>query len=157
VEANPKLLPVLQGNRDRNGCEFEIVHSALAYGGGTVEFGLSETTAASSLSAMQHADRIVVPTTSLASVLQSFQIERCNVVCDIEGAELELTEHEQQTLRERVGMIILEVHPAQLAERGMMRLEAAVASAGFKPRWTRGDVWVLENGALPPSPDGSGR
>ena len=38
VEANPAVLPILTGNRDLNGCRFEIVHAAAGAEGDVITF-----------------------------------------------------------------------------------------------------------------------
>ncbi len=42
VEANPEILSLLKDNRDRNNCQFTILHGAIAYGTEEVTFNLNE-------------------------------------------------------------------------------------------------------------------
>lgn len=153
VEANPRIIPVLQRNRDRNGCRFRIVHAALAYGAETITFGMSDAVVDSSVRRGEGTAEIVVPATQLAAVIHESGFERCSLICDIEGAEAALVAEESQVLKDRVHTVIMEVHP-HLLRQGVIDLERRLAGLGFTPRWRRGDVWVLSKPG--PSPDASG-
>ena len=49
VEANPALLPLLEQNRDRNDCQFKIVHAAVSHGARTITFNVDDNILASSV------------------------------------------------------------------------------------------------------------
>jgi FkbM family methyltransferase len=147
VEANPRLIPLLQSNRARNRCQFSIVHAALAYDGDSVSFGISDGIVDSSLDAASGCHRVAVPAVSLADILDQSGFDRCSVVCDVEGAEAALVAREGPVLRERVVALIMEVHPEKIGASGVVRLHQQLSSLGFSTAWRRGTVWVMRQGA----------
>lgn len=144
VEANPALLPLLEQNREQNGCSFAVVHAALAYDVDTVTFNVSDNVLASSLQGEE--ERTVnVPTVTLARLLNDHGFERATLVCDIEGAELQLVEHELPTLAQRIVAIMLETHERLVGEEPTRQMLARLKSAGFELVHKDGDVVVLLN------------
>ena len=109
VEANPALLPVLEANRRRNGSGFSIVHRALAYGAPAVSFSVAADVLASS-ARVTGSDSVTVPATTLRDLLRQHRFSRCNLVCDIEGTELDLVREEAGVLATAVEVLIMEVH-----------------------------------------------
>jgi FkbM family methyltransferase len=149
VEANPMLIPTLERHRGDNGADFRVVHAALAYGGGDVEFQVSDSSVAGALGNAPNVTHTVkVPTTTLEAMLRDHAVERCSLVCDIEGAEVEMIRREADVLRGRVHTIIMEVHPDLTGIAAVEELFATLSAAGFERRWQRGDVVVLANRAL---------
>ena len=53
---------------------------------------------------------VAVPATTLQSTLDEHGFDRCTLICDIEGMELEVVRCEAQTLADRVHVLIMEVH-----------------------------------------------
>lgn len=143
VEANPALLSILKGNRDRNHCAFKIVNAAISPGVDAITFSVSENILASSV----HADNetgLVVSTVTLERLLNGHGFERATLICDIEGAEVQLVESELQTLSERIVTIIMELHDRMVGKEPTRRMLASLESAGFKIKQRDGDVVVLE-------------
>jgi FkbM family methyltransferase len=148
VEANPRLIPVLEANRVRNNCQFEVLNAAVAYGGEAVEFGISESTVSGSLTKTSATTgTAVVRTASLTEIVSSHRIERCTLVCDIEGAEGELVRREGDVLQRHVDTLIIEVHPGVLGDDGVAELARELRTRKFALLWNRGDVWVMRNSA----------
>jgi len=142
VEANPALLPLLEENRARNGCKFKIVHAAVSYGAETIMFNVDDNILASSV----HGDEgraVAVSTVTLERLLNEHGFQRATLICDIEGAELQLVEHELKTLGERVSTIIMELHDRIVGQEPTERMLASLQSAGFKIVSRDGDVVVL--------------
>ena len=147
VEANPALLPILQQNRDRNQCHFKIVHAAVSAGADSITFNVDENILASSV----HGDNqqgVVVPTVTLERLLDEHGFERATLLCDIEGAELQLVESEMKTLCERVTTIIMELHDRIVGDEPTRRMLANLQSAGFGIVQVDGDVVVLTNSRI---------
>jgi len=143
VEANPALLPLLEDNRARNGCEFKIVHAAVSHNAETITFNVDDNILASSV----HGDErrgVAVSTVTLERLLNEHGWQRATLICDIEGAELQLVEHELKTLSERVATIIMELHDRIVGQEPTQQMLASLQSAGFKIVNTDGDVVVLE-------------
>ena len=143
VEANPALLPLLEDNRARNGCRFEIVHAAVSYDAATISFNVDDNILASSVNGDErHA--VAVGTVTLERLLNKHEFARTTLICDIEGAELQLVEHELKTIGERVATIIMELHDRIVGHERTQRMLAKLESAGFKIVSRDGDVVVLE-------------
>lgn len=143
VEANPALLPLLEQNRARNNCRFKIVHAAVSHGAESITFNVDDNILASSVGSDER-QGVVVPTVTLERLLNEHGFERATLICDIEGAELQLVEHELKTLSERVGTIIMELHDRIVGPEPTQRMLGALESAGFKIVSRDGDVVVLE-------------
>lgn len=108
IEANPSLLPLLERHRARNGARFEILPAAVAYGVADVEFAISGDSLASSL----HGDgrRVRVPAVTLGAVADQHGFDRFGLVCDIEGAEMDILRHDEATLVQRAAWVVMESH-----------------------------------------------
>ena len=149
VEANPGLISILEANRKRNNCGFAVVNAAIAYGTEAVEFGISESSVSGSLTTTGTTrSKSVVGTTSLKNIVSSNHIDRCTLVCDIEGAEAQLVRRESDVLQKHVDTLIMEVHPALLGDSEVAQLADELKHRKFLTVWQRGDVWVLRNSAV---------
>lgn len=150
VEANPDLIPVLETNRDLNGCGFSVLHRAIAYERDEVTFFRNTHFYAGNLfNAWNEApgDSIRVPTTGLRSILDDFGFDRCALICDIEGGEFDLVNHEADTLRDRVVTLMVEVHEhvaPELAKGFFPKLERI----GLRPVEEKEGTYVLQNARL---------
>lgn len=108
IEANPSLLPLLERHRTLNGARFEILPAAVAYGAAEVEFAVSGDSLASSLQG--DGRRVRVPAVTLGGVAEQHGFARFGLVCDIEGAEMEILRHDEATLVERAAWVVMESH-----------------------------------------------
>lgn len=138
VEANAAMLGVLEENRARNGCRFVVMHRAVAYGAPTVAFHQDDDFLAGSVldgrTGYEGRPRRVVhvPTVRLRDIMDAHGFARCTLVCDIEGAEVDLVTHELDVLRDRVGTIIIETHPGAVGEATVRAMLDQLAGAGFR-------------------------
>ena len=107
VEANPHLLPLLERNRSLNRGQFEIVHAAIAYGVPCVSFMTDHSLLGNKVSAD---GPVTVNTTSLAALIHARDWEACTLLCDIEGAEADMVDHDAAIIAERVHWIMMETH-----------------------------------------------
>ena len=144
IEANPDLLPLLEANRDRNGCRFTVLHRAIAYGSDEITFNINQDFWASNLGYSTNRS-LRVPTISLQEIVKQFGFERCSLICDIEGAEIALVQHEAETIQRKVATLIIEVHPwcvqADIIDAMLHKLE----SIGFACVFRTSDNYVLHN------------
>lgn len=143
VEANPSLLPLIEQNRSRNDCHFKVVHAAVSHGAETITFNVDDNILASSLHSSER-EGVVVSTVTLERLLNDHGFERATLICDIEGAELQLVEHELKTLGERVVTIILELHDRIVGHEPTQQMLTKLESAGFRIASRDGDVVVLQ-------------
>jgi FkbM family methyltransferase len=121
VEANPALLPVLEANRRRNDGQFAIEHAAIGYGSPVLRFPVAQDILESSRF-VATTSMVDVPATSLRTVLDTHGFERCNLVCDIEGAEVDLVREEASTLRQHVDVLIMEIHERVVGQEWLARM-----------------------------------
>ena len=142
VEANPGVTPILERNRDLNGCRFQVVNKALAYGAETVEFSIARNFLGSRIGG-DSVTTVAVPTTSLRTIADTVGFDQMSVICDVEGAEAAMVEHELDTLRERVRFLLVEVHPQFLGESAASRLVETLQTAGFALRERLDDNWAF--------------
>lgn len=143
VEANPTLVPLLAANRERNGCSFKIVHGALSYGTDRITFKVNDNILASSLNGDQQR-AVVVSTVTLQLMLDETGFERVTLICDIEGAELQMVEHELDVIREHVSTIIMELHDRMVGDEPTQRMLERLESVGFRIVSKDRDVVVMK-------------
>lgn len=108
VEANPELIPTLKKNRDTNGCQFTIIEAAIAYGSDAVTFFSNGLSLVGSI--YGKGQSVEVPAKSLQSIAESAGFHHFTLICDIEGSEIGLLEHEMDFIRDHVGLILMETH-----------------------------------------------
>lgn len=142
VEANPALLPLLRANRDRNGADFRILGRALAYGRDAVEFGY-QTSLGGSVGGSGETAR--VPTITLAEILEDSGWDRCTLIVDIEGAEVDLVRHEVDVLRRCVATLIMETHPHFVGTEPNAEILRMLAEAGFQSVYSSEHTVGLRN------------
>jgi FkbM family methyltransferase len=108
VEANERLIPVLEDTRRRNDSAFEIVHAAYAPGRSTATLYThphfwSNSTRSSSDAGVE------VPATSLRELRERFEFDEFALIVDIEGAEVDLLD-ELDLVEECCSLLVLELH-----------------------------------------------
>lgn len=144
VEANPALLPLLTKNRDRNGAKFSIVHAALGAEGSTVTFYMHGKSSAGSI--RRETDQaVVVPAMTLMALLRKTGWKNISLLCDIEGAEIDLIRNEGTILRDFVQVFIVEMHPQISGVSSVNEALQALLYLGFVVREREEDVYVLYN------------
>lgn len=131
VEANPFLLDLLTINRNLNRCSFQILNRVLTYGAEMAEFSLDSSFVSSRVGGSS-GSMVSVPTTSLEGILNEAGFEQCSVVCDIEGAEIQLVEHEIDVIRRRAPFLLVELHPKTVGQDAVDRMIASLRDAGYR-------------------------
>ncbi len=147
VEANPETLPILRENRDRNRCNFEILHGAA----GAVEAKVRIYLGQGALYASSYAPTdswADVSAVSLDLILQARGFDRCAVVCDIEGSEISFIRSEIGTLKSRVEIFIVEFHPKINGIGATYDSRRLLKNSGFEELWSERDVFVFRNTRL---------
>lgn len=144
VEANPDLLELLEENRARNSSGFTILHRALAYGSDRARFYVDDSVICSSLS-MASGRPITVQTITLKEILDKFAFQRCTLICDIEGAEVHLLEHESDVIVDRIDSLIIEVHETLLGKKPVDAMLAKLKQMGFTIAFRDWETYVFQN------------
>jgi FkbM family methyltransferase len=141
VEANPEIVPLLEQNRNLNGCRFRVLNKALAYGTDTVDFGVGPRFVGGRVGG--EGTTVAVEATSLETIAAEAGFDQISLICDIEGAEAELVERELDTLCRRVHLLIVEIHPAIIGEEAASRMVRALEASGFVLRDRVGRNWAF--------------
>jgi FkbM family methyltransferase len=143
VEINPLVLPHLQANRERNGCSFRVLHAALAYDEEQVSFKPHLEFWGNFLGQGGRRPAVSVPVTQLRRIVEEERFEEFAVICDVEGQEFELLEHEIETLR-RASLIIMELHPGMIGEENTEKILTTLTQEGFQTKKEAADVVVFK-------------
>jgi len=130
LEVNPLVLPFLKANRDANGCAFQIMDKALAYGSETVTFNPLSDFWGNSLYHVGGQPPVTVETTTLANLLRERHFDNFALICDIEGQEYELISREPEMIR-KAELIVMEVHPHILGTEKVEFLLSTLKDLGF--------------------------
>lgn len=148
VEANHSLIPLPEENRSRNKCQFKVLHRAVAYGVSEVVFNINRVCFLSS-NAMadmpsESFEKVYVPAITLREIMDAQRFDRCTLICDIEGGELDLLRHEGDLLRERVSTIIMEVHEWTLGQREDSEVITGIRRLGFDEVFSKWSTFVFK-------------
>ncbi len=130
VEANPYLIPTLERNRTLNQCQFKIVNAAIAYDTDQVTFYLHDKFITGNL--LQKADRsVTVPACSVQSLTEAEGLTCFNLICDIEGAEIALVQHEGDYLQQHVGWLLIDLHARIVGADQLKAMDEDLVARGF--------------------------
>lgn len=155
VEANPELIELLRRNIETNGPRVRAtsVHGAIAYDVSPTDqvgfrFGSSSLGARRPQPGKQPA-QCWVPVVRLADLLAREEIDRFALVTDIEGAEVDIFLHEQDSLK-RCQLMISELHETVHDGRrySIKDLLDLASRLGFREKDRHRDVYVLVNEVL---------
>ncbi len=123
VEANKNLVPILEMNREKNDCRFKIINAAIAYGVKEITFYLGHSLNVGSIS-NETSQSIAVSTTSLEAIIQQKGFSKVNLICDIEGAEIDLLSTEGDVISKYVEWIVMEMHGQNKSTQAHSYLES---------------------------------
>jgi len=145
VEASPELIPTLKKNRDLNGCQFAIIEAAIAYGSDSITFFPNGESLAGSIYP-GGGQKMEVPAKTLQAVAASANFQHFNLICDIEGSEIEVIDHEIDFIREHVGLILIETHYfTPYGEEGVNALLEKLAANDFEIIDSKGKHYCFRN------------
>ncbi|MCM2561785.1 FkbM family methyltransferase [Lutimaribacter sp. EGI FJ00015] len=151
VEANARLIPTLTGNATQGAAEgrAQVINAAVDYSGAqTIAFETGENAHVGRIGG-NGGTRVEVPTVTLADLAERLGSDRFALICDIEGAELALFEHERADVLARIELLVLETHP-KFYDRGAQRkaeLMARLAELGLHVVEEKNDVLCLKPGS----------
>jgi len=142
VEASPIMAQTLKKNKALNNCQFTIINRALAYGSDTIQlnhYGFSTSIRNVSTNSVQ------VETISLADILHDHPFDYFSLVCDIEGAEVDLVKHEGHILQEKCLSIMVELHPTITTLDEVTFVQETLESLGFEEITCYEETFVYVN------------
>lgn len=143
VEANPDVFEMLQKNRDHNGCKFEALHRAIGPNGTVnIHYGNGAITGGAFAPAAFSAQ---VPTITLSEIAATKKLNQFSLICDIEGAEIELIDSEIEKLKSSVAVIVIEFHPRISGPEPVERAQWLLQEGGFTQVWHTDDVFAYRN------------
>jgi FkbM family methyltransferase len=152
VEANPALIPIIEGNLRSNhpGREVRVLNLAVvgADAPPMIELQIGDTTAASRMvcDGSDRAGTVRVPGISLDGLHERVGYDRFTLVSDVEGAEAGWILGDCACLQ-RCDQIIIELHDASFAGRSVTHeelLDALTGRHGFTVTASYGPVHVLD-------------
>ena len=147
VEADPRLATVLRRNLAINDCArgVEIVEAAISYAGGaTVQFALGERSDSGRIAAdASGLPTIEAPVVTLSQLIERHGLTDFALVCDIEGVEWRIVEHDLDALA-KARLIIMETHgvPGHGSHDDLVAAIVATGRFGLLDRY--GPVVVLQ-------------
>ena len=143
VEASPSVIPILQQNRDRNHCEFEILNRAIAYDQPAITFAETTNYWGNALRTTNSESMVTVGTTRLRDIVTERGYGSFTLICDIEGHEYDLIRHEADVLQ-KAHTIILETHARLIGEAKTQELLERLKEIGFSMIEKESFVLVLK-------------
>lgn len=142
VEANPRLIPVIEANKHRNHCGFHI-ENCMVSSKKTNIFFIGKTILMSS-NRRQSAEPISVQGKTVAELEQQHGLKFDTLVMDIEGGELDFLRENRAKLPE-FRVVFMEIHPHRdiLSPQEVAECEAILQEAGFEKVIDETNFWVL--------------
>jgi FkbM family methyltransferase len=112
VEANPDLIPSIERQFELNKLSrFKIYNVAISAAKGAVYLRRQESSNTGMLVSDPHGSDLMIQSTSVATILAGERIADFNMVCDIEGSEVDFLLHEPESLK-NCKLLIIELHQA---------------------------------------------
>lgn len=142
VEANPKVIPYLEQNKQINNANFKICNCLVSNtSDGT--FYLHELVVGGSAQ-QKNAEKITVPVKTLAQIAQEYAIDKGfnALIIDIEGGEYDFL-HENQVYLSNINKIMIEWHNYVIGDDATNQCKALLQNKGFRliKRYGYSDYW----------------
>jgi FkbM family methyltransferase len=149
VEANELLIPVLKRTKSLNQCRYDILHSAYDSTEDSIKFQVAEDFWSSSQYSRENKkqEEATVPAVSLNTIIDEYSLETpIQLIVDIEGGEHDLFINSQDTLQNKVSLIVFEYH--SFTERSFKEYERILTKKGFEFVESQGNVYVYKNSKI---------
>ena len=140
VEANPAMITLLEHNRDINCRKFKVINKAIGCDGDHVDLNIDIQFYASSIKGQSVGRTARVRTATASSLMIEMDFAEAGIVCDVEGAEVDLISREIPTLGSRIKFIMAEMHPKIVGEDVVRSLMNDLTAFGFVLKEQLGDV-----------------
>jgi FkbM family methyltransferase len=147
VEANPSLLKIQRENLAANGiANFEQINAAYGSEKQSVWFALGEENTLGKIGEEGKGNGFLVETISLSAIVKAYGLSDYALVCDIEGAEIDLLLHEQEALR-MCKLMVIETHETvdQNRRYSAEEMKTMLLQMGFELIDQQGVNLVLRN------------
>lgn len=151
VEANPMLIETIRSNTENynhHHVTVQIVNKAISYSGNSVSFAVSDNNTESSIidrseTGVNNRNIISVPATTLTALAR--EIPSFTLVCDIEGAEVELLLKDREALG-KCRYLFMEVHKTSFENNNYTQKDVVelLQQQGFQLKEHDGHVVYME-------------
>lgn len=147
VEANPALIDICRQNAtQRPDGGADVINAALGYGETHLSFTIGANIHSNKLAkpGEQGAQIIKVPAITLSELVTRLgDVASYTLVCDIEGAELDLLNNEWDHVQ-KAALVIMELHPDVYpnASQDVQAIEKRMQDTGFQLAERLGDVYL---------------
>lgn len=142
VEANPNVVPIIEENKRRNQCSFQIEHCMVS-SRAVNEFFIGKTILMSS-NRRQSATKISVAGKTIADLEREHGMRFDALVMDIEGGELDFLRENRDKLKE-LNVVFMEVHPHPeiLSQEDVAECLSILTESGLEKVVDESNFWVL--------------
>lgn len=142
VEANPNVVPIIEDNKRRNQCSFQIEHCMVS-SRAVNEFFIGKTILMSS-NLRQSATKISVAGKTIADLEREHGMRFDALVMDIEGGELDFLRENRDKLKE-LNVVFMEVHPHPeiLSQEDVAECLSILTESGLEKVVDESNFWVL--------------
>ena len=150
VEPNRRLLAIIQKNFElNNNSNYKVINAAISNGKQTANFMEGSSNLDSRIVLNKSNASTEIPATNLTNILIRNDIKRCNLICDIEGAEVFLLHFDKDGIR-KCETIIIETHFFKYDEEMFTPtiIKNLFLDMGFNMIDEYGPVLVLKNKML---------
>lgn len=131
VEANPYLLPVIERQKRLNQAAFTTLNSAIDYSGRQLVSLSVDDDFISGRLGSERTSVFTVPAVTLRALIEQRPWHGATLVCDIEGTETELVEHDTDVLARCFDMLFIEAHPEFRSREQLNTMFERLERAGF--------------------------
>ena len=144
LEANPKLIEVIEENRELNQADFRLESYAYHSTEDKVSFSLSDEFWKSSTK-LDEKNKIEVSATNLEDTIDREEFDDFVLIADIEGGEIEL-QNELELLQKHCKQIIIEIHPERYDSKHAFdeKILSPLRENGFELVDEEDEVLVIE-------------
>ncbi len=138
IEANPKMLFCLRQNLIQNASHLRttLVHGAIHYGADVAMFNVADNPLDSGVCSLGAENSISVPAFRLSVLVDQLGEDSYQLISDIEGAELEIVQHDGAALT-RCMLAIVEFHDHDVHG-------AESCSSAAEARWLKQDFRLID-------------
>ena len=143
VEANPKLIDIINLNKKKNCCNFDVYNLALS-NSKNVEFYINRTHVTGSSTRQLSDEKVVVPGISLYDLFYKYGPFTV-LIMDIEGSEVDILSSPFDLIGLKT--IIIEIHDQIIGEDGVEICRKSLTNSGFSliKKMHLSELWVKNN------------